>query len=500
MAMLTGGAALASGTGTVAAGAGAAEAGAGAAEGGAFADLAAEAVPQLPVSAVSGADAASLTAPIAEEGAFADLAATQVPQMPISGPSGADLASLKAAPVGAAGLELAKQGLSGYNTLKGLAGGTAGGIDMGKALGTLGSLYSGADAASAISQAGDAMQKSITTAQGQLLTSKTEALAALANGLIDQKTAIAHGLVDANGALTQSSQAALANIAGGAATARGDLTAAMSPYTEAGKAALQSLTAGLADGGEFRHTFTMADAQNTPAMQFAQQQGMDVIQNSAAARGGLLGTNALKQLNQFGQANAAQYEDQAFRQYLANRGANQAGLERAASAGQGAAGTLGTGLANIATGAANQSANINQSTGQHISANDINAANATANAIGNNGTNIANLATGYGKSLSGLTTDSGGAAAKTIVDQTTARNAGLTNSIKSGVGSGIFDAAGNWIANKIGSTPDTKVAYPMLGPPSELAGLPTTDNMGPPEPVGPFPEELPEELPFLQSA
>lgn len=361
-----------------------------------------------------------------------------------------------------------------------------GSVDNAQLLATLGSLFSGNNTANAISSAADQLTQGITDSKGQLLTSKTEALTALANGLLDQKAALAAGLVDANGALTKSSQDALAAVTGGAASAKGDLTSALSPYTDAGKAALQRLTAGTAPGGEFNSTFTMADAQNTPAMQFAQDQGQSIIQNSAAAKGGLLGSNTLAGLTQFGQANAAQYENQAFNQWLANRNANMAPIEAMANNGQNAATALGTGLANIDTGLGTAQANIDQATGQRISSNDMTTAGNLSGAIGNNSTNVANIATGYGRDIAGLDQTAAQILANSTIGQANAQSTGVQNAISAygalagtGSGTGSGAASGNSLAGQVWNAAKGIFETAPTGGVTDLTGVPA-DTVAPP--------------------
>ena len=147
-------------------------------------------------------------------------------------------------------------------------------------------------------------------------------------------------------------QDATNQIMAGGTAATGTIKQYLDPYITAGQPALARMAAGVAPGGEFTNTFTMADAQNSPAMLNAQAQGADVIQNAAAAKGGLLGTNTLADLTKFGQGNAAQYENQAFNQWLANRNANQGAVAGMVNLGFGASGTAATDIANIQTGMA----------------------------------------------------------------------------------------------------------------------------------------------------
>jgi hypothetical protein len=147
-----------------------------------------------------------------------------------------------------------------------------------------------------------------------------------------------------------------------AAAAAAKLQADMrGPWVAAGTQALGTLQTGLAPGGQFSKPFSMADATNTGAMQFAEQQGQQAIGNTAAAQGGLLGTNAQQAAIKFAEQNAAQFQNQAFNQFQTDRltqlGAQQslAGIGQTnlnavadtgsnallAAGGAGAAGTVG---------------------------------------------------------------------------------------------------------------------------------------------------------------
>lgn len=120
------------------------------------------------------------------------------------------------------------------------------------------------------------------------------------------------------------------------------------PWVEAGKTALERLQTGLAPGGEFRAQFSMADAMNAPAMQTALATGGEAVEQSAASRGGLLTSNTLAGLTQFGQKVGAQYQNQAFNQYLAQLEANLKPIQSLAQVGQTEVGRV----ADTASGAA----------------------------------------------------------------------------------------------------------------------------------------------------
>jgi hypothetical protein len=85
-----------------------------------------------------------------------------------------------------------------------------------------------------------------------------------------------------------------------------------SPYTTLGSTTANELTNALAPGGSltqgWNQTFsapTAAQAAATPGYQFQLQQGENALQNSAAARGGLLSTGTAKNLNNYAQGVAS---------------------------------------------------------------------------------------------------------------------------------------------------------------------------------------------------
>lgn len=131
------------------------------------------------------------------------------------------------------------------------------------------------------------------------------------------------------------------------------------PYTTLGQTAAQQYAAGIAPGGQFARPFSMQDAQNTQAMRLAQQEAAAATEQSAASRGGLLSANTQEALQKRAAQIGAQYQNQAFNQYLQQQnllmrplelglqvGAGQAGAQAGAeseaqmTAGQGAANAI----------------------------------------------------------------------------------------------------------------------------------------------------------------
>ena len=79
--------------------------------------------------------------------------------------------------------------------------------------------------------------------------------------------------------------------------------------------------------GGVSRDFSLSDFQTDPGYQFRMQQGMDALQNSAAARGGLMGGDTGRALAEYGQNFASNEFQNAFNRYQQNR-QFRAGAER----------------------------------------------------------------------------------------------------------------------------------------------------------------------------
>lgn len=142
------------------------------------------------------------------------------------------------------------------------------------------------------------------------------------------------------------------------------------PFRQAGVNALPELIA-----ASRYDPFTMVNFKLDPGYGFRMKEGLRALENTAAARGGLLSGNQMRELTNFGQNLASQEYMNAFNRYQAERAARLNPLQSLAGMGQ-------TTAANVA-GQAGQF-------GQAMGANIIGAGNArasgymgTANAISN---------------------------------------------------------------------------------------------------------------------
>lgn len=151
------------------------------------------------------------------------------------------------------------------------------------------------------------------------------------------------------------------------------------PWRIAGRNAVNQLGQLTATGGDLNRNFTMADFQADPGYAFRMQQGLQALQGSAAARGGILSGGALKGIDQYSQGLASQEYGNAFSRFETqnndryNRLASLAGLGQAATS---ATGQLGANAANNAGNYATQGANA-QAAGY------VGMANAVGSGLGN---------------------------------------------------------------------------------------------------------------------
>jgi len=92
--------------------------------------------------------------------------------------------------------------------------------------------------------------------------------------------------------------------------------AGMRPYAQQGGAGFGMLSDLLGVNGQANANNAMANYRSAPSYQFQLQEGLGAINNSAAARGGLMSGATLKALQGYGQNLA----DQDFQQHLKNLG------------------------------------------------------------------------------------------------------------------------------------------------------------------------------------
>lgn len=126
----------------------------------------------------------------------------------------------------------------------------------------------------------------------------------------------------------------------------------LEPWRQAGVGALGQLTAGTQPGADFNRNFRLSDYLADPGYQFRLTEGQNALENSAAARGGLLSGNTLKAITNYGQNAASQEFGNAYNRWnndTSNRfnrlsglaGTGQQATTNVASMGQNTAGQVG---------------------------------------------------------------------------------------------------------------------------------------------------------------
>lgn len=261
-----------------------------------------------------------------------------------------------------------------------------------------------------------------------------------------------------------------------------DIQRLQNPYLQAGTSALAQLQAGLKEGGQYNRAFTREDAQNSDAYKFSLDEGTRAI-NAAAAAGGLqLSSANLQDLGKFAEGNAAQYQQQAFNQWLAQNNLSLGGLQRLVDTGQVSAGQVqqalsqaGSNISNLQVGQGRDLSSLTQGVfnaeGERAYATQAvrgdrirNLAEAAAGAVDKGNTALAGGATNSAQALAAAQIQAANAAAAAQVASAGYQAGGITGaaqaqtaanlgagSVKGSGLSGLFkDVAGGAFGN-IGS-------------------------------------------------
>lgn len=130
--------------------------------------------------------------------------------------------------------------------------------------------------------------------------------------------------------------------------------------------------------GSLLSDFSMADFEADPGYAFRKSEGMKGLENSAAARGGLLSGAALKAIQKYGQDLASQEYGNAYGRFAANQTNKYNKLAGLVNTGQGAANTLTNAAGNLGNAMAG---NITAA-GNAQAAGQVGSANAWSNALG----------------------------------------------------------------------------------------------------------------------
>lgn len=161
------------------------------------------------------------------------------------------------------------------------------------------------------------------------------------------------------------------------------------PWLNQGKTSLNQLAGLMAPGKQLARSFGSADFRADPGYQFRLQEGMRGVENSAAARGGLLSGNALKALANYSQQSASNEYMNAYNRFNNDQSNLYNRLAGLANTGQTTANSLGALGSNTA-----QSVGQNLMTaGQARASGYAGQANAV-NGMINNGMQLVGMVTG----------------------------------------------------------------------------------------------------------
>lgn len=157
------------------------------------------------------------------------------------------------------------------------------------------------------------------------------------------------------------------------------------PFRQGGQDALAKLSSLLGVGGDssaegygsLLKPFGASDFQLDPGIKFQTQQGNLALQNSQAAKDGVLSGAALKDLIGFNQGMAGTGYQSAFDRYMANKGFTYDALFKPANLGQAAASNTANTGANYAQGIANTTVGA----GQAQAAGQVGVANALSGGL-----------------------------------------------------------------------------------------------------------------------
>lgn len=228
--------------------------------------------------------------------------------------------------------------------------------------------------------------------------------------------------------------------------ARGD----QMPWLKAGRSALGVINQGLAVGGDFNRDFTMNDYIQDPGYNFRRSEGMRGLEQSAAARGGLMSGNTLRALTDLNQNMASSEFSGAYSRWNADRDRRFNRFASIANVGQ----TAARDIANVGIQSsaqqmqgAGQLAGVN---GQVISSNNANLGQMLG-AITSTGNTINDAVIGRGNSLASQYMAQGNAFSNAVggISNYYSNKQLLSNLTGSGGinGSGSTTYSGNPIAN-----------------------------------------------------
>lgn len=290
--------------------------------------------------------------------------------------------------------------------------------------------------AQASRQAGDLMSGAYTSAGKTQSDAALKGSGVLSQGYLDANNQYRSGFEGANNTLNQ-----------GFTQASGYLN----PYAQMGTQANALLSKGLSDGSLTR-AFSASDFNADPGYAFRKQQGMDGIQSSAAASGGLLSGATLKALNNYNSDLASQEYQAAYNRFGNDQNNAYSRLMGATQLGMNASNNLSNLAYNNASNIAGNQTTLSQLLGQGL----LGSANANANGIWSSADALANAGINSANAQANGLLGAANANASGAIGAANARSQGLGNLLGLGATAGAIalggPAAGTAMAGALGRT------------------------------------------------
>lgn len=309
----------------------------------------------------------------------------------------------------------------------------------------VGNLVGGIMGNSAAKKAGQIQQQAANAAADQI----TQTTANVNPSIGEAARNAGDRVVSAAGTAASEANTMAHNAAQGVNTATGQANALLDPYSDAGRTAAGVLQSGIAPGGQFNKTPTMADIQIDPGFAFRLAQGQQQMDRSAAARGGAVSGAALKDSINFGQGAASQEYANAFQRFQTNRQNTFGNTLAVSDQGQRAGTQQGANLTGAAKYAGDTGIQANEFGGQlNVGANEY-AGSQNSNAANTMASNTINAQAKAGDYRTG------GAAAQAagIVGGSNALSAGIGGAINAGQSAVMMNLLKNPSAPVTGAMP-----------------------------------------------
>ncbi|WPO68780.1 hypothetical protein SDC64_07630 [Acinetobacter haemolyticus] len=299
-------------------------------------------------------------------------------------------------------------------------------------MGLLSSL-TGSSAAKAAKRSAEIIAQASREAGGLLSGAYTNAGKTQSEAALKGSGVLSQGYLDANNQYRSGFEGANNTLNQGFNQASGYLN----PYAQMGTQANALLSKGLSDGSLTR-AFGASDFNADPGYAFRKQQGMDGIQSSAAASGGLLSGATLKALNNYNSDLASQEYQAAYNRFGNDQNNAYSRLMGATQLGMNASNNLSNLAYNNASNIAGNQTTLSQLLGQGL----LGSANANANGVWSSADALANAGINSANAQANGLLGAANANASGAIGAANAKSQGLGNLLGLGMTAGAMAFGG----------------------------------------------------------